>query len=318
MQMQILITGAGAIGVAVGAGLASVGQQVSFFARGETLEAIASGGVHRTGLFGSLDIPAGQVTAADDYAAFAPGSFDFILVCAKTLANDQISRALDQHRSILKPEGKIVLLQNGWGNDRAYRRFFAPEQVWNARVITGFQRTAPNVSNITVHTAPVLLGSLYGLDCAPMAPLAQAIDQSGLPAQASNEVSKALWAKMLYNCTLNPLGAVLGVHYGALTRCGETVAIMDDLMDEIFAVMKAAGYETFWPDAASYREEFYRKLLPDTFYHNSSTLQDIRGKRPTEIATLTGVILDLGREHGVPTPVNTMLYRLIRGLEANY
>lgn len=316
--MNILITGAGAIGIAVGAGLASVGQQVSFFARGATKAAIEAGGVHRTGLFGDVDIPAGQVAVADDYAAFAPGSFDFILVCAKTLANDQISRALDEHREILKPEGKIVLLQNGWGNDKSYRRFFDETKVWNARVITGFQRTAPNVSKITVHTAPVLLGSLYGLDCAPMALLADAIDRSGLPAQASNEVSKALWAKMLYNCTLNPLGAVLGVHYGALTNCPETVAMMDDLMDEIFAVMTAAGYETFWPDAASYREEFYRKLLPDTFYHNSSTLQDIRAKHPTEIATLTGVILDLGRAHGVPTPANTMLYRLIRGLEANY
>lgn len=316
--MNILITGAGAIGVAVGAGLASAGQKVSFFARGETKKAIEAGGVHRTGLFGDLDIPAEQVSASDDYTTFAPSSFDFVLVCAKTLANDQISQALGENRQILKPEGKIVLLQNGWGNDKAYRRFFDETQVWNARVITGFQRTAPNVSKITVHTAPVLLGSLYGLDCAPMVELAAAINRGGLPAQASNEVSKALWAKMLYNCTLNPLGAVLGVHYGALTNSPETVAIMNDLMDEIFAVMTAAGYTTFWPDADSYRKEFYGKLLPDTFYHNSSTLQDIRAKHPTEIATLTGVILELGREHGVPTPVNTMLYRLIRGLEANY
>ncbi|MGM9538116.1 MAG: ketopantoate reductase family protein [Candidatus Onthomonas sp.] len=316
--MNILITGAGAIGIAVGAGLASVGQNVSFFARGETKKAIETGGIHRTGLFGDLDIPAEQVTVSDDYAAFAPGSFDLILVCAKTLANDQISQSLSQNRQILRPQGKIVLFQNGWGNDKAYRRFFGETQVWNARVITGFQRTAPNVSKITVHTAPVLLGSLYGLDCAPMAELAAAIDRSGLPAQSSNEVSKALWAKMLYNCTLNPLGAVLGVHYGALTKCQETMDIMNGLMDEIFAVMQAAGYETFWPDADSYRKEFYGKLLPDTFYHNSSTLQDIRAKHPTEIATLTGVILDLGREYGIPTPVNTMLYRLIRGLEANY
>lgn len=316
--MDLLITGAGAIGIAVGAGLASVGEHVSFFARGATKSAIEADGVHRRGLFGDLDLPAGSVRVEEDYAAFAPGSFDFILICAKTLANDEISRALDQNRGILKPEGKLVLLQNGWGNDQAYRRFFSPEQVWNARVITGFQRTAPNVSKITVHTAPVLLGSLYGLDCAPMEELAAALQRSGLPAQASNQVSKALWAKMLYNCTLNPLGAVLGVHYGALTKCPETVAVMNDLIDEIFAVMTAAGYDTFWPDGDSYRKEFYSKLLPDTFYHNSSTLQDIRAKHPTEIATLTGVILELGQAHGVPTPVNTMLYRLIRGLEANY
>lgn len=316
--MQVLIDGAGAVGVAVGAGLAGAGCRVSFLARGATLEAIRSGGVRRTGLLGTVEIPAGGVSASDDYASFPPDTFDYVLVCAKTLANDAISRALDAHRGMLKADGKIVLLQNGWGNDAPYRRFFAPEQVWNARVITGFQRTAPNVSEVTVYTEPVLLGSLYGLPSAPMEPLAAVLSASGLPAEASDQVSRALWAKMVYNCTLNPLGAVLGLPYGALGECEETREIMDELMDEIFAVMHAAGYDTFWPDAASYREAFYGKLLPDTYHHNSSTLQDIRAKRPTEIGTLTGVILDLGKKHGVPTPVNATLYRLIRGLEKNY
>ena len=58
--MNILITGAGAIGIAVGAGLASVGQQVSFFARGETQKAIEADGVHRTGTL-TYDTAAGHV-----------------------------------------------------------------------------------------------------------------------------------------------------------------------------------------------------------------------------------------------------------------
>ena len=123
---------------------------------------------------------------------------------------------------------------------------------------------------------------------------------------------------MIYNCTLNPLGAIVGVHYGALSENEHSLAIMNDTMDELFAVMRAAGYSTYWPDADSYRKDFYAKLLPDTYNHNSSTLQDIRAKRPTEIETLTGTILHLAKEHGVPVPVNTMLYRLIKTLEANY
>ena len=123
----------------------------------------------------------------------------------------------------------------------------------------------------------------------------------------TENVGKALWAKMLYNCTLNPLGAIVGVHYGALMENPHSRAIMDETMDEIFSVMTAAGYSTYWPDAESYRKEFYAKLLPDTYNHNSSTLQDIRAKRPTEIDTLTGRILDLAKEHGIAVPVNTCL-----------
>lgn len=314
--MHILIVGTGAIGVAMAATLRASGAEISLLARGNTKEAIAQDGIHRTGLFGPLDFGPDQVTVSDNYDAFPPSAFDYILISVKTMANDEVSDALAAHRQILKPSGKLVLLQNGWGNDVPYLRNFPKEQVCSARVITGFQRSAPNVSRITVHTAPVLLGNLYGLDVSPLEPLAAAINAGGIPCQTTENVAAALWAKMLYNCTLNPLGAVLGLHYGALTEAPEGIAIMNDLIDEIFAVMTAAGYSTYWATPEAYKQEFYSKLVPDTYNHNSSTLQDIRKKHPTEIDTLTGRILELAKEHGIAVPVNTMLYRQIKVLEA--
>jgi 2-dehydropantoate 2-reductase len=316
--MNVLIVGAGAIGVAMGATLHSVGWNVSVYARGATKEAIDLGGLRRTGLFGDLSAPREELSVSDDYGEFPKETFDYVLISVKTMANDAVSDELAKHRLMLKPECKLVILQNGWGNDRAYLRNFSKEQVCSGRVITGFQRTQPNISNVTVHTAPVLLGNLYGLDVTPLEPLAEAINQGGIPCQTTEDVGSALWAKMLYNCTLNPLGAVLGVHYGALGEAPEGKAIMNDLIKEVFAVMTAAGYHTYWDTPEAYQEEFYRKLLPDTYHHNSSTLQDIRKKHPTEIDTLTGKILELAEEYHVPVPANTMLYRQIKTIEANY
>lgn len=316
--MNLLIVGAGAIGVAMGATLHQAGHQVSVYARGATKEAIASGGLHRRGLLGDLDVGAEAVTVRDDLGAFDADQFDFVLISVKTMANAEIAKLLWEHRSILKEQGKLVILQNGWGNDAAYRSYFPKEQVCSGRVITGFQRLKPNVSQVTVYTAPILLGNLYGLDVSPLEPLAQAINQGGIPCQTTEDVGAALWAKMLYNCTLNPLSAVLGLHYGALSEAPEGKAIMNGLIDEIYAVMQAAGYRTYWDTPEDYREEFYRKLLPDTYHHNSSTLQDIRKHQPTEIDTLTGKILELAEEHGIDVPMNTMLYRQIKTLEANY
>lgn len=316
--MDILIVGAGAIGIAVGTTLVQSGQQVTFLARGETARAIASGGIRRTGLFGDVAFPASSVTVAEDYDALPPDGFDFILISVKTLANEAVSDALAAHRSIMRPQCRLVLLQNGWGNDQAYLRHFSKEQICSGRVITGFQRTAPNVSNITVHTAETQLGSLYGLDVSPLAPLAKAINDGGLPCETTDDIVAALWAKMLYNCTLNPLGAVLGVPYGGLAKSPCGLAIMEDIIEEIYAVMDAAGYRTFWPTPEEYKKVFFGKLLPDTAGHNSSTLQDIRAKHPTEIDTLTGRVLELAAAHGVAAPVNTMLYRQIKTMEANY
>lgn len=316
--MNCLIVGAGAIGVALGATLRSAGCEVAFYASGATYQAIAEGGIRRTGIFGEAAFPPEELTIQKDYSRFPRGSFDYVLICVKTMANPDVAAALNRHRDILKPGGRLVLLQNGWGNDSAYLPYFSKETLCSARVITGFQRTAPNVSKVTVHTAPILLGSLYGLDVSGLAPLADAISRGGIPSQVTEDIVAALWAKMLYNCTLNPLGAVLGVHYGALGDSPSAVAIMNTLMDEIFAVMQAAGYATYWPDAGAYRAAFYGKLLPDTYHHNSSTLQDIRKKHPTEIDTLTGKVLELAKEHGVSVPANTMLYRQVKAIEDNY
>lgn len=313
--MNILIAGAGAIGVALGASLASQGMDVTFYARSNTAAAIRAGGVKRTGIFGEVSLPAGQVHVAEDLSALPPGSVDRVLVCAKTLANEEISEKLNENRMLLASDGCIILLQNGWGNDRPYLRFFDRMQLFQARVITGFTREAPNISRITVHTAPILFGSLYGTETSGLKPLAEAISASGIPSEVTDQLSEALWAKMLYNTTLNPLGAVLNVPYGTLTESEHTKKLMNAMIRETFMVMNAYGYKTFWSTPEEYMEAFYGKLVPDTYAHRSSTLQDIEKKQKTEIGTLNGCIVRLAQEKGLSVPTHNMICELIGALE---
>ncbi|OPX81137.1 MAG: 2-dehydropantoate 2-reductase [Methanosaeta sp. PtaB.Bin087] len=183
-------------------------------------------------------------------------------------------------------------------------------------MITGFSRPENNVVEVTVHADSIHLGSLFGSDLAPMAPLAEAITTGGIPAEVVPEVGKDLWAKMLYNCALNPLGAIFGVPYGDLAEVSASREIMEALIGEIFAVMKAAGYRTHWSTPDEYRAVFYERLLPPTARHVSSTLQDIRAKKSTEIEALSGAVVRLGEEVGVPTPTNATLYRMVKFMEA--
>ena len=82
--------------------------------------------------------------------------------------------------------------------------------------------------------------------------------------------------------------------------------------------MKAAGYSTNWETAEEYMKVFYEKLIPDTYNHRASTLQDIEKKQKTEIDTLNGCIVRLAKEHGVPVPTHEMIVRLIHSIEDNY
>ena len=64
------------------------------------------------------------------------------------------------------------------------------------------------------------------------------ITASGIKCETTTEIDKYLWAKMLYNCALNPLGVILNCTYGKLTENEYSKNIMNSIIDEIFAVIK--------------------------------------------------------------------------------
>ncbi len=147
--------------------------------------------------------------------------------------------------------------------------------------------------------------------------MTEAIDRGGIPCITTAEITKDLWAKMLYNCSLNPVGAIFGVNYGGLENSIHSKEIMRNIVDEIFEVMNINGYKTYWADGEEYLKTFYEKLLPPTRGHFSSTLQDIRAGKKTEIDALNGQIVKLGEEAGVNVKVNRTIVQMIKFMEEN-
>jgi len=120
---------------------------------------------------------------------------------------------------------------------------------------------------------------------------------------------------MLYNCALNPLGALLDVPYGVLAESESTRHIMGHIVQEVFAVMTSAGYETHFQTPEAFLDVFYSTLVPDTAQHRSSTLQDIKAGKRTEIDALNGAVLELAKKHGINAPYNSFAYNLVKFLE---
>ena len=322
--MNILINGAGAIGIGLGTSMISQGANVSFFAREKTAKAIKHNGVKRIGLFNHYSFSPDSFKVYTDYNEIPDNEFDFVFITSKTIANDDISKKLNEYKSILKEDAKIIIFQNGFANDEPYLRFFPKNQIYCARVITGFKRPERYISEITVHTEPILLGSLQKddndemINSDPVLIISKMINDSGIPSETTEELDKFLWAKMLYNCSLNPLGAILNVNYGKLMENEYSVNIMNKLIDEIFEVIKASGHQTNWDNADEYKEVFYSKLVPDTYNHKSSTLQDISKRQKTEIDTLNGKVIELGDKYGIDVNVNRTIYNIIKTIESEF
>ena len=316
--MNILINGSGAVGLGLGASMLSQKTDVSFYATGKTAAAIKENGLERTGLFQHYSFTPDEYQVYEDYKDIPEKTFDYVFICSKTVANDDISRKLAENKEILKDNCKIIIFQNGFANDEPFLRYFSEDEVYCARVITGFSRPQRHISEITVYTEPILLGSLQNADPECLEKIAQMISASGIKCETTTEIDKYLWAKMLYNCALNPLGVILNCTYGKLTENEYSKNIMDSIIDEIFAVIKKSEYSTLWDSADEYRKLFYSKLVPDTYNHYSSTYQDIQKKIKTEIDTLNGTVIRLGEKYGVDVSTNKIIYNLIKSIESEF
>ena len=148
-----------------------------------------------------------------------------------------------------------------------------------------------------------------------LARVAEDLNRAGIPAEVVDDIVAHLWDKVLYNCALNPLGAILSAPYGALGENQQTRELMRMIIAEIYQVARAKGVELQYDDAAAYFRHFLENLVPPTAAHWPSMWQDLQAGRRTEIEALNGAICRYGRETGVATPYNEAVSRLIRFME---
>jgi 2-dehydropantoate 2-reductase len=307
--MRYLVMGAGALGSVFGGLLHHSGQSVAFIGRGVHFAQIITQGLTIDGIWGEFQVGAlvPQSDSADQY--------DVILLCVKSFDTQEACRRV---RGLLAPAGLIVSVQNGLGNLEIIAQEFGAERTLGARVIFGAQIIRPGLARVTVYAEPVLVGAMApGSPHPALGLLAADLNRAGIPALQVNNILTHLWGKVLYNCALNPLGAILGVPYGALGDHPQTRELMRLIIEEIYQVAGAQQVSLTQADAAAYFKFFMENLVPATAGHWPSMWQDLKAGRRTEIEALNGAICRFGAAAGVPTPYNDAISRLVRFLEDN-
>ena len=314
-MLKVLIIGAGAVGLGLASFLLKSGCRISLVGREPTVNDLAAYGLYRVGIFDDFYSPPESFAVFSTLLAVPSEQFDFALVCVKSFDTEILGQQIKNSTFQKSSSAKFVLCQNGWGNAEIFSNFVPQENIFSARIITGFTCPERNKVDVTVHAEPLHLGSLYGEDLEGLMPLAQAFREGGMPSVVTQDISKDLWAKMLYNCPLNALGALLEVSYGLLGENENTRKIMEIIVNEVFSVMHAMGYGTHWNNSKSYLEDFYGKLLPSTYDHESSMLQDLRAGKMTEIEAINGVIVLEGEKRNILVPGNSMIRNLLQFLQ---
>ena len=299
--MRYAVLGAGAIGAVVGARLAQAGHDVTLLARGAHLDRLRSDGLR-------LETPDGAETLALPVAA-GPGEVDWtpehvVLLAVKS---QQTVPALATLGSAAPPDTPIVCLQNGIANEPNALRMFA--NVYAVCVALPASHLEPGV--VQAWTSPVTGMLDIGRHHAPVDPTAHAIAadfrSATFDAYPRDDIHRWKHRKLITNLA-NAVEVVCG-HGERDSPLSEVVRTEGE------AVLAAVGYET--ATAAEDRErrgDFLRlgEIAGRTRGGGSSWQSVQRGTGDVETDYLNGEIVLLGRLHGVPTPANELLQRLVR------
>lgn len=297
--MRIAVLGAGAVGLSVAARL-STGSEVVAVSRERHVRAIEEHGFLLTGRWGD------DRYELDVCTSLGPDErFDYVIVTSKSVDTEKIA---SQFAETLR-ETEVVSLQNGIGNEEILSGF--TDRVIGGMIITGFEWRSDHAVHVSVEGGPMRLGRFPSGTDAAVEELVDLVRRAGIPVATTPAIRTEIWGKTMYNCALNPLGALMNVPYGRLTE-PHAWRIIEAIVREVYAVSRASGVTLAWPEPEDYLAYLSGTQLPNTADHHSSMLQDLAKGRRTEIDFLNGAIVRIAEERGIPVPVNRCIADLVR------
>ena len=298
---RIAVVGAGAVGGYFGGMFTLAGAPTVFIGRKHFADAVKSKGL-------VLDKSEGQerIRASATVDMSAVRECPLILFCVK--ANDT-SAAAQQMAPFFRPDATVVCLKNGVDNADRVRA------VANVVAVPAVVYVAVSVpeSGRVKHLARGDL--IIGPPSERTTELADLFIRGGIPCRVSENIEGELWLKLLRNCALNAISALGHVRYGQIAQSDDAKKLMQQIVDEVLAVARAAGVVLPGVDDRESGMAAAMELATQMADAFSSTAQDLDRGRLTEIDALNGYISRRGADLGIPVPANHALFTLVKFAE---
>jgi 2-dehydropantoate 2-reductase len=309
---RVCVVGAGVIG-SLYAGHLARGLDVSVLTRREEQAAALNDAGLR--ISGKSDFTARVHATAD--AARLP-EFDLGIVATKATQLEDVVAQLAGRA----PDATLMTIQNGLGAEELVRRFGDWPLLSAVTFMSGVRHDDAHVEyELDTET---WLGPYAGTTTFERAQEVEALlVDAGLRARAFPDLLPAQWSKLVFNATVNTVAALTDLpHVGAFAdrdRPTDLGHLVHGLVEEGKAVAAAAGvalHEDPWEMNVLAVRRGETLAAEGHYAHVPSMLEDVRSGRPTEIDFITGALVREADRLGVPVPLHTAMYRLVKAREA--
>ena len=302
--MNIAVMGAGSVGGYFGGMLARGGNKVTLIARGPHLQQMMQHGLRMDtsqGMF-TLNCPS-DIAATDNTASVGP--VDLILLTVKTYQNPEAVAAM---KPMAGPNSAILCLQNGMDSYRAVGDSLGLEKVLPGAAYIEASVPSPGVVKQTGNVVRIVFGELDGVETTRSRQILSAFRESGVDAQLSPDIRASLWTKFLFIATMAGVTTTSRRTMAELMPQPEWRHVVDGCLREIEGVGRAAGVNL----AGDIVVNTMRYIDDELANLGASMHADIMAGRPLELEALNGAVVRAGQAAGVSTPINNVIYALLK------
>jgi 2-dehydropantoate 2-reductase len=299
--MRIAVVGAGGIGCIYGASLANAGVDVIFVARGAHLAAMQANGLKIEGDRGEIVVS--RANATDDPADI--GVVDYVILCVKLWDVEAAGEAI---RPIVGPQTAVIPQQNGVDAHERLIPILGRKAVMGGTAWVTGSIIAPGVVRQTGTYQRLIFGELDGSMSRRGQALSDACAAAGFEGDFSANVLLPVWEKFLAIVPLSSVNSLTRVPLGVYRGDPELWGLCEASLRETAAVGLAEGI-ALPPDAVDKVIVQFRSMPPHGMTSMCNDL--LRGNR-LELPWFAGKVVELGRRHGIPTPVCNLLYAALK------
>ena len=308
--MRIVIVGAGGVGGYFGGRLAEAGTDVTFLARGAHLNALRTRGLRIVSPKGDAHIT--SVSATDDPAAIRGA--DVVLFAVKLYDAEAATHLLPQLVANGTPDAVVIPLQNGVEGVDIVSRAVGREHTAGGTCYVSAVIAEPGVIK---HTAMdhLIFGELDPIRAARpervegrLMRLLDVCRAASFQSTLSDDIQADIWTKFVRLSVLSGLTTVTRAPLGVTVNDPDLLAMLKQAIAEGMAVAHAKGVQvpSSTVDAVV---NAYKALPPQT---KSSMLEDLERGRRLELPWLSGAVVRIGREVGVPTPIHGFINAVLK------
>lgn len=303
-RVKFSILGSGAVGGYYGAKLSRAGHDVTFIARGPHLDAIRDHGLEvRSPVLGDFSV---RARAESDTTRV--GHVDVVLVAVKAYDN---ATALPLIAPMLGPRTAVLTVQNGVDSPQEVARVVGEDRVIGGTTYIATALAAPGVIEQTGAHRRIVFGEVFDplpRVTARVRALLEALAGADIQAEAVADGRVPIWEKFIFLAALAGFTGASRLPIGPLWADPHIRAQFLAACREVERVARAEGIVV--ADDVIQRIETYVAGIPGSM--RSSLLIDLASGKRIEVEALQGALVRRAHAAGVPVPIMSTLYALLK------